>query len=221
MCFVVYNYSDMGTSTKQQPEKVYGQVAHPRHNSAELSAIRKRHPLFKWVLVMGIALVANLFLNYALDAFYPSPKYETFCPQKQVQEAVLTKEACLAKGGQWSENVVSPKQYGIYQDLIPAQSIVGNCNENYTCNRNFGDAMSVYNRNVFIVLVVAGTAMLMGSIFVANIEAIALGFSFAGIFSLLVGTVRYWGDMNDRLRVVVLGVALVALVWIGIKKFKD
>lgn len=185
------------------------------------TATKKRHPLFKWILVVGIALVANLFLNYALDAFYPSPKYETFCPQKQVQEAVLTKEACLGKGGQWSENVVSKYGTPFPTPVGSSPEIVGSCNENYTCDIGFRDAMKMYNRNVFIVLVLAGTAMLIGSIFASAVEAVALGFSFAGVLSLIIGTIRYWESMDERLRVVVLGFALVSLVWIGIKKFRD
>ena len=171
-------------------------------------------------------IVTNLFLNYALDVFYKAPKHEVFCPEPQVREAILTQEACLAKGGQWNESTY-PKE--LYQgETVPAQpapttavEVKGYCNEQYTCGKNFEEANKVYNRNVFIFLVVAGTALLIGSIFAAAIEAVALGFSLAGILSLVIGTIRYWSDMDERLRVVVLGIALVAVVWIGIKKFNN
>lgn len=186
----------------------------------------KKHPLFKWILVGSIMIVTNLFLNYALDVFYKAPKYEVFCPQPQVREAVLTQETCLAKGGQWNESTY-PKE--LYQgQTLPAQpapttvvEVKGYCNEEYTCGKNYEETNKVYNRNVFIFLVIAGTVLLVGSIFVAGIEAVALGFSLAGILSLVIGTMRYWTDMDERLRVVVLGIALVALVWVGIKKFKN
>ena len=191
-------------------------------NTIKTEGVKKQHPLFKWILVVGIMIVANLFLNYALDAFYPAPKYETFCPNKQVNEAILTKDACLIKGGQWSENVV-PKDVSraapIPVSIKP--EIAGYCNENFTCSKNFEEVNKVYDRNIFIVLVIAGTAFLVGGMFVAAIEAVALGFSFAGVLSLIVGTLRYWSSMDDKLRVVVLGFALMALVWVGIKKFKN
>jgi hypothetical protein len=79
----------------------------------------------------------------------------------------------------------------------------------------------MYDRNVFIVLVITGTALLIGGVFLTTAEAVALGFSFAGVLSLIIGTIRYWSSMDERLRVVVLGCALVALVWLGVKKFKD
>lgn len=180
--------------------------------------VKQRHPLFKWILVVGIALVSNLFLNYALDAFYPSPKFDTFCPQKEVITPITEQKACIAAGGQWTNE---PYKYVGMATPVPADAPRGYCNENYTCGKSFEEAMKGYNRNIFIVLVVAGTALLVGSIFASTIEAVALGFSFAGILSLIIGTMRYWASMDERLRVVVLGFALVSLVWIGVKKFRD
>jgi len=196
---------------------VYLTIMETTTQTATMRAPR-RHPLFKWILVFGIAIVTNLFLNYALDAFYLSPKFEVFCPQKDVVTPLTEEKTCRAVGGQWTNE---PYKYVGMATPIPVDAPKGYCNENYTCGKNYDDAMKVYNRNVFIVLVVSGTALLIGSIFASAIEAVALGFSFAGILSLIIGTTRYWGNMDDRLRVVVLGLALVALVWIGIKKFKD
>lgn len=190
--------------------------------TSTITPVKKRHPLFKWILVIGIMLVANLFINYALDAFYPAPKYEAFCPQSQVNEAVLTKDACLTKGGQWNEDTY-PVDIKTQVAPIPAGSVAvrGYCNVNYTCQKNLDSAQKVYDRNVFIVLVVAGTLLLIGGVYASGAEAVALGFSFAGILSFIVGTMRYWSSMDDRLRVVVLGCALAALIWLGVKKFKD
>ena len=184
----------------------------------------KRHPLFKWILVGGIMIVANLFLNYTLDAFYPAPKYETFCPIKQVNEAILTKDACVKEGGQWNEQPYSLPYAPGEIAVIPvkmSEKVQGTCNENFTCQNNFNDAQKIYDRNVFIVLVIAGTILLIGSMFIVEAEAVALGFSLAGILSLIIGTLRYWSNMDKRLQVVVLGMALAALVWVGVKKFKN
>lgn len=186
----------------------------------DVKITNKRHPLFKWILVVGIAVVANLFLNYALDAFYQEPRFEAFCPQKQVQEAILTKEACLLNGGQWSENIY-PKDVYRTEPVQPLMEVRGYCNENFTCGKNYDAANKLYQRNVFIVLVIVGTAFLVGSMFVTSVEAVALGFSLAGILSLVIGTMRYWSSMDERLRVIVLGIALAALVWVGIKKFRE
>lgn len=178
----------------------------------------KRHPLFKWILIAGIAIVSNLFLNYALDAFYPRPQIEAFCPVKQVNVPITSEKACVEAGGQWNSD---PYRYVESVKPIPADAPLGYCNENFTCGKGFDAASKVYDRNVFIVLVIAGTAFLVGSLLVAGVEVVALGFSLSGILSLVIGTMRYWSSMDERLRVVVLGIALASLVWVGIKKFKD
>ncbi|MBU2263298.1 hypothetical protein KJ750_01400, partial [Patescibacteria group bacterium] len=56
---------------------------------------------------------------------------------------------------------------------------------------------------------------------ISQSEAVALGFSFGGILSLIIGTIRYWSGMDDYLRFIILGVALAILIWMGIKKLKD
>jgi hypothetical protein len=97
----------------------------------------------------------------------------------------------------------------------------GYCNQEFTCQQKFEDANKVYNRNVFIVFTVVGIAALAASVFAGAAEAVALGLSFGGVLSLIIGSVRYWSDMEDILRVVILGVALAALIWTAYKKFKD
>ena len=52
-------------------------------------------------------------------------------------------------------------------------------------------------------------------------SVVSLGFSLGGVLALIIGAIRYWSNMQDVLRVVVLAVALAALVWIGIKKIKE
>ncbi|MFZ2303341.1 MAG: hypothetical protein WAV98_00955 [Minisyncoccia bacterium] len=193
-----------------QARDVYGQPTKDLY--------RKRHPLFKWVLVVGIAIVANLFLNYALDAFYQMPLFETFCPSKQVNVPITTEKECIGAGGQWNSD---PYRYIEAMKPIPEDAPKGSCNEYFTCQKGFESANKLYQRNVFIVLVAAGTAFLVGSFFAIAVEAVALGFSLAGILSLIIGTMRYWSSMDERLRVVVLGLALATLVWVGIKKFKN
>ena len=60
----------------------------------------------------------------------------------------------------------------------------------------------------------------IGSFFIASFEVVSLGLSLAGILSLIIGSMRYWSAMDDYLRVVILGLALAALIYIGIKKFR-
>ncbi len=179
--------------------------------------------VLKWTLVVGIVIVLNLFFTYAIKVFYPEPQYNNFCKEKQVRIVPDTKADCLTVGGQWTDGKYIQKNLPGYNTLeipIIKTESKGYCNPDFTCRQNYENATSFYGRNVFVALVILGVVSIIGSLFIASIEAVALGFSLGGVLALIIGTVRYWSAMDDYLRVVVLAIALIALIWIGIKKFK-
>ena len=79
----------------------------------------------------------------------------------------------------------------------------------------------MYSRNVFVVFVVVGLFLLVGSLFVPGSSLIAQALSLAGVLALIIGSLSYWSDMNDILRLLVLGVALVTILYFAWKKFED
>lgn len=186
-------------------------------SNANQPPIKKTSSIIKWTLVFGIAIVINLFLTYLVRVVYHEPMFEDFCPEKQINEAIETKEACLAIGGQWNEN---PEMKYPGQPAILPQP-VGYCDPTFTCQQQFEETSGVYNRDVFIVFVVMGIILLVGSVFLVGVEVISLGVSFGGVLALIIGSMRYWSDMNDIVRVIVLGVALISLIGIAYKKFRD
>jgi len=152
------------------------------------------------------------------------PKYENFCEEKQVQIIPETQDECVAVGGRWTEDRYIQKDLPRPEEVsIPVIETQrkGWCDPDYTCREEFSAANTTYNRDVFIILVIVGVAMIIGSLFIAAYDAVSLGVSLAGVLSLVIGTVRYWSDMDEYLRVIVLGIALAALIWVGVKRFKD
>lgn len=182
----------------------------------------KNLPILKWALIVGIVVVLNLFFNYAISLVYDAPEYEKFCPQQQVNIPPKTQAECVAKGGAWTEggDVVTKGNIAV-PAVTPTGERVGWCDVNFTCNKELNDAQKLYNRNVFIALVVLGVASLVAGFFFSEITAVSLGLSFGGVLSFIIGSIRYWSDMDDYLRVIILGLALVALIWLGVKKIKD
>ncbi len=179
---------------------------------------KNRSSVIKWALVIGIAIVINLFLTYLVRVVYHEPLFEDFCLEKQVNEVIETKEACIEIGGQWNENNVKSMPVVQRGDVFEPN---GYCNTTFTCQKQFDDVNKVYNRNVFIVFVIAGIILLGGSVFLAGAEAVSLGLSFGGVLALIIGSTTYWSDMEDILRVVILGFALIALIFVAWKKFRD
>ena len=170
----------------------------------------------KWVLSIAILVVLNLFFNYAIHLFYPSPEWNKFCPEQQVNK-LLTESECVATGGAWTETPPLTPGVDIARP-IPAQT--GYCDNTFTCRQKYEDANRFYNRNVFIVLVILGLASLLIGFWITA-PAVSIGISLGGILSLIIGSIRYWSEMQDYLRVILLALALILLIWIGVKKLKE
>lgn len=178
---------------------------------------KKKGGFVKWAVVIGIVVVLNLFFNYALSLVYKAPVYEDYFPQSQVVEPITNKEDCLKVGGQWTDpdTRLSDGATG-----VKTPSSVGYCNPDYTKYQKYTEAGKIYNRNVFIILVILGIAALILGAVLANV-ILSLGFSWGGVLSLIIASLRYWSDADNLVKVLLLGGALAALIWIAVKKFSN
>lgn len=181
--------------------------------------------IFKWTLALAIVIVLNLFFNFGIKLVYKAPVYDDFCKAKQVNVSPKTQDACLAVGGQWNENYITGDYYRgevVPMKPVPADGeVTGYCYEQFTCQKDFENANKLYNRNVFVSLVVLGLISLFAGYYLGQSAPVSLGLSMGGVLSFIIGSIRYWSDMDDYLRVVILGIALVSLIWFGIKKFNQ
>ena len=96
--------------------------------------------------------------------------------------------------------------------------------ENQENSRKCEEANSVvrekYNRDVFIVLVLAGLVTVVAGIIIAK-DVVSSGLLFGGILNIIIGVIRYWADMQEYLRFVISGLALAVLIWVAYKKVKS
>jgi len=192
------------------------------NQNEEAQKQKRTSAILKWGLILGIVIVTNLFFAYAINLLYPDPEFTDFCEEKQVRVIPETEESCLEVGGQWTEDRFIQKgvpRGGVEVPILETEQIAY-CDPDYTCRQAYMDANDLYERNVFVMLVILGAILIIGSFFVATYEAVSLGLSLAGVLSLIIGTIRYWSAMDDYLRVIILGLALAALIYTGIKKFK-
>ncbi len=177
--------------------------------------------VLKWVLIVGIVLVLNMFFNYSLSLIYKSPDYTKYVPQTQVIDAVNTKEECLKIGGQWNANVRPYPDAGNISAPMPIGVSTGYCDPNFTREQEFIAAEKVYDRNVFITLVLLGALCVAAGSLLKKNELIKIALSLAGVFSFVIASMRYWGSANDLIKVIILAIALTILIWVAIKKFQD
>jgi len=167
----------------------------------------------KILMTVAIALVLVFFVAYATESIYPSPEYDKYCPIQKSPVMYETQETCEAVGGSWSqyEEIVEPK-------AVPVKR--GYCDAYYTCNKEYNDDREVYERNVFFINLIAGL-IVIGISFLISVEVVSNGFIGAGVILLVYGTIRNWSNLSAIWRTLMLGVALVVLIWIGYRKLRD
>lgn len=170
--------------------------------------------LLKWTLAIALVIVTNLFFYYVIAMVYPEPQFNDYCKANPTQ--YTTAEACVSDGGQWTNNQMTPKQV---TTAVQNGEPLGWCDPFYTCNQSYSADQGIYNRNVFIVLIILSLVVLGIGVFVP-VEVLSLGFSWSGIVSLIIASGRYWSDADNWMRVIILAVALGLLIWVSIKKFK-
>ena len=175
----------------------------------------KRRGLMQAAIIIAIVIVMNMFFNYAISLAYVQPQYDTFCPASITDTSYATSDECVAHGGEWNEQAV-PASVDATGSL--KAHVSGYCDPTYTCQNRYDTATTVYNRNVFIILVALGVLSLVVAAFV-GISLLSIAFSWGGVLSLVIASVRYWGNADNLIRVLILAAALAALIWLAVKKF--
>ncbi len=168
----------------------------------------KKENFLKWPLIIGIGIILNIFFAYAIKVSYPGKEYSDFCPEKTEIKLIDNSEECLSGGGQWEE-------------YLGEKGIDGYCNQEFKCQTDYTNFSANYEKNVFIILVVLG-AIFLGISFLSGINSVlATAFSFGGILTFIVASLRYWHLAPDWLNLFILTIILGILIWLGAKKFQD
>ena len=165
------------------------------------------------LLAGGIAIVLVLFVFYGIFTFTTAPKWENYCEQRDYGY-IDNQTACEhIEGAKWSAYIGKPYPVSEPGRIAPS----GYCDVNYQCQKEFQDATSLYNRNVFFAsLVAGGISLIVG--FLLAVETVGNGLMVGGIILMIVGTVRYWNDLSNPWKFIILGIVLTILVLLGYKK---
>ncbi|MCK4386686.1 MAG: hypothetical protein KAV41_01210 [Candidatus Pacebacteria bacterium] len=181
----------------------------------------KTKEILKWPLIVGIVIVLNLFYLYAIKVAYPKPEYDNFCPKEQVVKKIGTEAECLEIGGQWREDNMRVKPVSVYEGEMVTIESEGYCNQNFICSQQFDDARENYEENVFVALIILGVLTIIAGFLTMKAEVISVALSLGGVLSFVIASIRYWQYASDWTHLGILGIALLTLVWLGIKKFKE
>lgn len=169
------------------------------------------------ILSIAIAIVLVMFIAYGINTFFKSPKYEDYCnitPYPYSQN--ITEQQCTSSGGKWNPNVYEKPVPVAAGETVPA----GYCDQTYTCNNEFTVANEKYNRLVFIISGILGLICVIIGGVALTMESVSAGIMGGGILTIIYGTLRYWGNLEDVGRFIALGIILTVLIFIGYKYLK-
>lgn len=177
-------------------------------------------------MIVALALLSAFFVGLLVDALYQEPKYDDFCTN-------------AARPSYTKPYPVYPEQCSPYNLTVQERAQIDQCFDekgmpdyiiddkgcqtsfkecNY-CQRDFDQALQIYNRNVFYIVTPLGLLAIIFGLFI-GLEVVGSGAMFGGILLLAYGTMRYFSNMSKVMRVVVIGIELLLLIIISIKKLR-
>ena len=168
--------------------------------------------ILKWAVILSIVIVANLFFNYALSLTLNSPEYNDYCSNELQDQRIRSEQQCIEKNGTWTAYSNTVTETGA-QD--------GQCDLYTKCGEEFREASEVYEQKVFIALVVIGVIVLAASFFVKATPVLSSALALTAVLDFVIASIRYWSYSDELLKVAILFVALVALIYLAVKKFTD
>jgi hypothetical protein len=194
---------------------------------------------FKYVLLaIAIAIVFVFFVGFGIASFYKSPQYEDFCRERGKFFDEVTEQKCSEIGGKWNAAEIARPLAKIDNDqlLCTKTSEIddavtlncqtqeqldnqGYCDWDFYCREEFDNARELYNRNVFIVATGIGILVLIIG-FALKMASVSAGLMSGGVLTLLYGVMRYWTDLPDYGRFIILGITLGILIWLGYKRVR-
>ena len=167
------------------------------------------------ILALIIAIVLCAFVIYLIQAIHPSPKWEDYCGRIKEpmlsQNQEMTKELCEANKGTWTSQEIQ---------CAKAPCPQGYCDFYTECNKEFQGVQDSYNLIVFIVAVIVGLIAVATGI-ILQLTSVSSGLMLGGAFLIFYGTMTYWYKLTNWIRVILLGIALAILIWLGYKKLKN
>lgn len=175
--------------------------------------------LKKVMLSLGVGILAALFIGFLIEAIYSSPDYYDYCkrqfdlPEPQVKNP----EACnYTYSPPFRAECVDAQ--GMVRQEYDAKGCVVNEICDY-CEKEFQAVSEKYNKNLFYICAPIGLLMIILGLYLpAGIDAIAGGILLGGILTMIQITMRVFGNLDKWPRVVLLGLELVLVIWIGMKK---
>ncbi len=169
--------------------------------------------ILKWGLILSIVIVANLFFAYSLSLILNGPNHDEFCPFEKTSQIIEDKNTCEQQDGIWNPGEVIDQNQKIKS--------AGYCDLYSKCSHQFEEANKIYEKKVFIALIAIGVLVLISSLVFKNNAVLSVAIPIIAVLDFVIASIRYWRYSDELLKISILFLALVALIYFAVKKFKN
>jgi hypothetical protein len=186
--------------------------------------------LYDGALFVGIVGVFLIFVMYGLSLLYPAPEYDDFCGETTVRPAAdVTQDQCEAAGGRWKTDELNPRPASPLANGTTTQTgttaqkttVDGFCDRDYQCRQEFEAAETTHDRTAFAILAILGLAVASWGFAHGASSILPVSFATAGVFLILISSIRYWSQAEDWLQFGLLLVVLAVFVYAGYQRESD
>jgi hypothetical protein len=181
----------------------------------------------RWAVMLGIIVALNILFIVIRGLAFPEPQYNDFCPANPAP-APTTQAACTTAGGAWTgvngpvAQVSEPTKIQNGGTIATAPEIpAGYCDMTVKCNASYQAAENQYQLHGFILLIALGVLAIIIGVLPLGSSIVSTGLSYGGVLAFVIGSAQYWGNAGNWLRLGISVIALGALIYIGLKRFRD
>ncbi len=146
----------------------------------------------RWAVMLGIVIILNVFFLVARGVIFPQPQYENYCQPTMPTPADK-----------------------------PASQMAPISNDFSKCDQAYQAAQTDYQTKSFIFLVGLGLLSLIVGVLPIGSSIVSTGLSYGGVLVFVISSIMYWHDATQLIQLGISGIALAALIYIGIKRFHD
>ena len=182
---------------------------------------QSRRPKFvRWALMVGIIIILNVFFVVVKGILFPAPQYSDFCPANQ--PSPVDQPSCVTAGGIWnsSTGAVPPAATNSIKETAP-QVPSGYCDMTPKCQAPYDKATKDFQGKSFVLMIGLGALALIVGMLPLGSSIVSTGLSYGGVLTFIIGSTWYWNDAPQLIQLGISALALGALVYTGLKHYRD
>jgi hypothetical protein len=178
---------------------------------------KSKPPKFvRWAVMLGIVIILNVFFVVLRGLIFTSPQYTDYCPAST--PVAETSASCMKAGGDWiPSEAPTPVDSKATAPVTPG----GYCDYTQKCQKPYDAAQKAYETKSFVLMVALGLVAIIIGVLPLGSSIVSTGLSYGGVLAFVIASAQYWNDATQFIQLGISALALAALIYIGLKSFRD